>query len=387
MFARSVKSDVGADLSTEPAARIGRHPRGGFASALALDKIGAVYIWVLIAVIFSFWAPETFPTVQTFKQVLNSSAVTALASLALVIPLAAGVFDLSFAYTMTLSGVVAVKLVTGGTGVVPSVGVAMLVAIGIGLINAVVVVVAKIDAFIGTLATGSLILAMVTMITGGSSISGAEMTGPIANIGQAAVGGFTLPILYCALIALGIWFLLEHTATGRRLYATGFNPDASRLAGIRVNRLRFLSLVASSTIAGFAGVVLASTLGAGSPSAGVPYLLPAFAATFVGATQLKHGRFNAWGTIIAVLLLGTGTTGLALAAAPPWSPAMFVGVVLLAALGVTGLQRRSAASRSTPAGAAPAAEETPSLPHHDSADQETTNLSLGKSLKALTGRE
>ncbi|MDT4935615.1 MAG: ribose transport system permease protein, partial [Pseudonocardiales bacterium] len=126
-----------------------------------------------------------------------------------------------------------------------------------------------------------------------------------------------------------------------RLYATGFNPDAARLANIRVDRLRFCSLLVSATIAGLAGVCLASSLSAGSPSAGTPYLLPAFASVFVGATQFKNGRFNAWGTIVAVLMLGTGTIGLGLASAPPWASDMFTGVVLLAALGATGLQRRS----------------------------------------------
>ena len=155
-------------------------------------------------------------------------------------------------------------------------------------------------------------------------------------------------------VAVGIWYLLEHTATGRRLYATGFNPDAARLAGVPVNRLRFMSLVTSGTLAGATGIVLASILGSGSPTAGTPYLLPAFAAAFLGATQLKNGRFNAWGTIIAVLLLGTGTTGLALAAAPQWSQSMFVGVVLIGALAVTGLQRRTSVSRGARASTAPA---------------------------------
>ena len=87
--------------------------------------------------------------------------------------------------------------------------------------------------------------------------------------------------------------------------------------------------------------MLAATVGSGDPSAGTSYLLPAFAAAFLGATQLKHGRFNAFGTLIAVLLLGTGTTGLALANAPQWSADMFVGVVLIASLAVTGIQRRA----------------------------------------------
>jgi ribose transport system permease protein len=201
----------------------------------------------------------------------------------------------------------------------------------------------RIDSFIGTLATGSLIQALITMATGGTAIVSTKLQGPFANIGQTNVSGFTLPVLYVLVVAVAMWFLLEHTATGRRLYATGFNPDAAKLAGVRVDRLRFVSLVVSGSLAGASGLVLASVIGSGDPSAGTSYLLPAFAAAFLGATQLKHGRFNAFGTLIAVLLLGTGTTGLGLANAPQWSADMFVGVVLIASLAVTGIQRRAVA--------------------------------------------
>jgi ribose transport system permease protein len=209
-----------------------------------------------------------------------------------------------------------------------------------------VVVVMKIDSFIATLATGSLIQALITMVTNDTPISDAKLAGGFSQVGQTNVGGVTLPVLYLAVVAVVIWYLLEHTATGRRLYATGFNPDAARLAGVPVDRLRFMSLLVSGGLSGATGIVLASILGSGSPTGGSPYLLPAFAAVFLGATQLKHGRFNAGGTIIAVLLLGTGTTGLALAAAPQWSQAMFVGVVLIAALAVTGIQRRTTVAQS-----------------------------------------
>ena len=102
--------------------------------------------------------------------------------------------------------------------------------------------------------------------------------------------------------------------------------------------------VASSFLAGVTGIVLASSLGSGSPTGGNSYLLPAFAAVFLGATQLKNGRFNAWGTVIAVILLGTGTTGLGLAKQQQWVQDTFTGVVLIAALAVTGLQVRRAGS-------------------------------------------
>ena len=312
-----------------------------FVHGLAFDKIGAVYVWLAIVVVFSIWIPSTFPTSATVKQILNANAITALAALAITIPLAARVFDLSFAYTMTLTGVITAHFLAVGVPLVP----ALLLGLGagflIGGVNAVVVVVMRIDSFIGTLATGSLITALITMATGDTAILSVRLQGGFAKIGQTTIAGLTLPVFYVLVVATAIWFLLEHTATGRRLYATGFNPDAAKLAGVRVDRLRFMSLIVSGTLAGAAGLVLASTIGSGEPTAGTPYLLPAFAAAFLGATQLKHGRFNAWGTLIAVLLLGTGTTGLGLANAPQWSADMFVGVVLIASLAVTGIQRRA----------------------------------------------
>jgi ribose transport system permease protein len=337
---------TGGALATPPTqteGAPGRPPLGRrLASGMAFDKIGAVYVWIAIIVVFSIWVPETFPTLDTAKQILNTNAITGLAALTITIPLAARVFDLSFAFIMTLTGVAVAKLVIGGTPLALAILIGLGIGLGIGLINAVVVVVARIDSFIGTLATGSLIQALITMVTDDTPISDASLAGGYSDIGQTDIAGITLPVIYFALVAIAIWYLLEHTATGRRLYATGFNPDASRLAGVKVDKLRFLSLVTSGGLAGFSGIVLASSLGSGSPTAGTPYLLPAFAAVFLGATQLKNGRFNAGGTIIAVLLLGTGTTGLALAAAPQWSQAMFVGIVLIAVLAVTGLQRRTA---------------------------------------------
>ena len=342
---REAATEPGARAESPPA-QTGPPPAQGLAHDLAFDRIGAVYVWLGIVVLFSLWVPETFPNLATAKQILNANAITALAALSITIPLAARVFDLSFAFVMTLTGVVVAHLIAkDGVPVVPAIAIALGVGVGVGVINAVVVVVMRIDSFIATLATGSLIAALITMVTNEVPITDAKLGDAFAKIGQTSVGGITLGVFYCAVVALAIWYLLEHTATGRRLYATGFNPDAARLAGVRVDRLRFLSLVVSGGLAGATGIILASTLGSGSPTAGTPYLLPAFAAAFLGATQLKHGRFNAGGTIIAVLLLGTGVTGLALANAPQWAGDMFVGVVLIASLALTGLQRRTTAGR------------------------------------------
>jgi ribose transport system permease protein len=211
-------------------------------------------------------------------------------------------------------------------------------------------VVAKIDALIGTLATGFVIQAVILWRSQDQLISGSQLTSLNKIADNQWLFGLTLPVFYCVVLAFVIWLLLERTSTGRRMYATGFNVDAARLAGVRTPRVRFLALVACATLAGIVGVVLAAQIGSGSPTAGSPYLLPAFAAVFVGATQFKPGHFNAWGTILATVLLGTIITGLGLAGSPQWVQQLVSGIVLIAALGLTGLEVRRAGTRKRPTG-------------------------------------
>jgi ribose transport system permease protein len=308
---------------------------------LSPRKIGAVYILILICIVFSFWASNLFPRTQTIRDVVDGNSIALLAALTLILPLSAGVFDLSEAATMSLSGIVTAYMVTTYSlplwlAIVIAVGVSVLV----GLANVLVVVVMKIDSFIGTLATSSLIAALITLICNGNTINSNVLTGGFSKIAQGKFLGFILPAWYALILAFVIWYLYEHTAAGRRLYATGFNKRAARLAGVRTDFLQAVTLVAGAVLAGLVGVVLASSIGAGSPTVGTPYLLSSFAAVFLGATQIKEGRFNAWGTVIAVILLGTGVTGLGLANAPSWTGQAFTGVVLIASLAVTGLQRR-----------------------------------------------
>jgi ribose/xylose/arabinose/galactoside ABC-type transport system permease subunit len=310
--------------------------------ALSYRNIGVIYVLLAIIIIFSIWLPDLFPTIATVRQVLNGNEVTALIGLSLVIPLSARVFDLSVAYNATLSGVTTSYFLTHGLSIVPAVALGLGAALLVGLINALVVVVLAVDSFIATLATGSLILALISMITSDTAITSVQVESkPFSDIAQNSIGGITLPVFYVLVIGLVLWFVLEHTATGRRIYATGFNVTAARLGGVKTDRLRFMSLLISGLLAGVAGIVLSSTISAGDPTEGTPYLLSGFAAVFLGATQFHPGRFNVWGTLVSVLLLGTGVVGLSLANAPTWSANMFQGLALIAALAATGRERRA----------------------------------------------
>src|SRR5438067_12795641 len=310
-----------APAGTKPSASDSRGARA--LRALSFKNIGAVYVLAVIVVVFLIWIPGTFGTGQTAKQILNSNAATGLMALSLIIPLCTRTFDLSVGFVATLGAVISTYAIQHGIPVAPAVALAICGALFVGVVNAVVVVGMGVDSFIATLATGSLIQSFISLLTNQIPITDPRLAGGFSHIGQTSIQGFTLPVLYVIVVALAIWFVLEHTATGRRLYATGFNIESARLAGVKTARLRFVSLIVSAGVAGAAGIVTASTPGSGDPQAGSPYLLSAYAAAFVGASQLHPGRFNAWGALIAVLLLGTGTTGLSLAGTPDWTHDMF----------------------------------------------------------------
>jgi ribose transport system permease protein len=310
------------------------------AARLSFRNVGAVYVWIALIVIFTIWKPSLFPTTRTAKSTLNEYAITGLAALSVVMPLAAGIFDLSIGSTIGFAGVFAgwslnsLRLPPAG-----AIALTLCAGLAIGLFNSLVVVRMRIDSFIGTLATGSIIAALTLWVSGDQIITG-KLSGSFMKFAGSSLAGIQLPVLYMLVAMLVLGYVLEQTVFGRHIYAAGYGPDVARLIGVRVARLRTISLVCSGLLGSFAGIALAAQLGSADPTVGPEYLIPAFSAAFVGATQFRHGRFNPWGTVVAVLMIGTGSVGLLLAGTQPWMPQVFQGAVLIVAVGVTGIQRK-----------------------------------------------
>jgi ribose transport system permease protein len=303
--------------------------------ALSPRNIGAIYVWILIIALFAILVPDEFPTWTTAKGILNQYSVTGLMALSLIVPLAASYFDLSIGFTMSLAGVLAAELLNQTSWSPVVVGLLVIaICVCVGLLNAFVVVGLGVDSFIGTLGTGAILAAITLGVSGNLTITGRIGEG-FSDLASTEVAGITLPVFYLLLVMVALGYWLERTKMGRQLYAAGFDRGAARLSGLPVNRLGVIAFITSACIAGFAGMVLAARVSSGSPDAGTAYLIPAFSAAFLGATQLRRGRFNPWGTVIAVLLLGTGNVGLLLAGGPVWTPQLFEGTVLIAAVALT----------------------------------------------------
>jgi ribose transport system permease protein len=310
------------------------------ARLLAPRKIGAIYLWIGIIIVFSAISPDAFFQTATITNILNQYSISALMALAVVIPLASGLFDLSVGYTMGLTGTMVAWCLANGMSVPEAVILSVLLGAVVGLVNGIIVVYAGIDSLIATLGTGSMIDAITLGISHDETIVKNVGNSFSYYIGSLSFHLITMPVLYMLIVMVIIGLLLEQTVVGRLWYAIGFDLEVVRLIGVRVRALRISALVLSGLIAGIAGVALTARIGASSPEVGPPYLLPAFAAVFMGATQFRDGRFNAWGAVVSMLLLGTGEFGLLVIGAPQWAPDVFVGAALIASVALTEMSRR-----------------------------------------------
>jgi ribose transport system permease protein len=300
-----------------------------------LAKFSAVYLWALFIVVFGILQFHSFLAVSTFQLVFSQGAVTAVLAVAFLIPLTTETYDLSVGETMSLSIVV---MCWSSTHIhIPLILIAVCVILFsafIGAVNGFVVVRLRVNSLIATLGMLEVLNAAQLYVSQNQQVAGKFST---AASGFGNGTAFGIPYLDLCLVGIGIivWFLLEQTQTGRRMYATGGNREAARLAGIRTDRIVWSSLATSGAISGFAGVLYAVQVGSYTGDVGQSYLFPALAAVFFGASILSR-RPNLWGTLIAYFALAFGIEGLTLefGGGAFWISPLFQGAALILAVAV-----------------------------------------------------
>jgi ribose transport system permease protein len=308
-------------------------------SGKSLEALALPIAWVVVIVIFSILRPGTFLSSANFASILASQAVLVVVSLALVIVLTAGDYDLSVASVVGLSAnLIAILNVNYGLPVLVAILVALLAGLVVGVLNGLFVVLVQIDSLIVTLGMSTFVSGIVLWITGSNTLSGIsnDLVRPVIVWRFA---GVPFEFYYALVIALVVWYVFRYTPLGRRLLVVGRSREVARLSGVRVGAVRWGALAVSS------GVLYAGTSGAAGPTSGLELLLPAFAAAFLGATTVNPGRFNPWGTVIAVYFLVTGITGLQLLGAQSYVQNIFYGAALVLAVSFSQIVRRRRAVR------------------------------------------
>ena len=303
------------------------------------ERFALILVWAVLIVGFSIIMPTSFYSWGNFAIMFASYAPAALLALAIIVPLTAGDYDLAVGATLTVSScLIGVLNVWAGFPILLCIAIALGAGVAVGLFHALFIVYFRIPSLVVTLGSTSLMTGLVQWMTNSSTIGGID-NGLINAVVGGRVFGIPYAFYYAVVAVLVLWYVFEFTPMGRRLLFVGRGREVARLNGIAVDKMRIGALVTSGVIASAAGVLYAGTLGSADPYSGLNYLLPAFAAAFLGSTTIFPGRFNPLGTIVAVYFLGTGITGLTMLGIPLWVTNVFNGGALIAAVTISQLTR------------------------------------------------
>lgn len=308
---------------------------------IALQRYGLLVLFLLVVIVFSLLLPDSFATVLNFRNIAGNQAVLAIVTLAAIIPLICGHFDLSIGAGLGITSVATASLLSQfhaplWLAVPCGIGIGAL----IGLFNGLMIAKLGVNALITTLGVATVLSGLTTLYTGGQSIV-SGIPSALTEVGSGVWLGLPCTLYFLAAVAWFTWYLLEHTPFGRHLHAVGGNPLAARLVGLDVDRIVIQSFVISGALVGFAGVLQVARQGGSNPQVGMYFMMPALSSAFLGATSIQPGRFNVPGTILAVFFLATSVSGLSLFGVDNWVEALFNGTALVVAVSLsTVLGRR-----------------------------------------------
>jgi ribose transport system permease protein len=310
---------------------------GGLVRTLAA-KYALIGVWALMALYFFVQVPDTFGTAGTFSSIFGSQQVLVFLAMSALITLIVGEFDLSVAAMMGITATT-IPVLAGmhGMNIVLACVLGVGAAVLAGVVNAFFVVVLDVSSFVVTLGMGTLLTGMAQMVSGSTIVSVSSRG--LAEIFIGELFGLPLAFYYGLALALLIAYVLAWTPLGRSMVFVGANREVARLAGIRVQRIRFGAYVVAGLLAGLSGLILVASVGGFDSATASSFLLPALAAVFLGTAVVHPGAFNPIGTMVAIYFLATGIFGLQLLGYSGWIQNVFYGAGLVVAVALAKIVR------------------------------------------------
>ncbi len=308
---------------------------GKLVSGQASGVLILLAFYIVLLIVFSILSPF-FLSVRNMLAISSNVAFIGLMAAAGTPLIIAGGLDLSVAALAGLAGVLIALLNAAGVPIWLAVGVALGVGAMVGLANGVLATTLKLNPLIVTLATMSIVGGTALILTGG--LTKPLMVPGFNWIGSGRLLGVPVPAILMITVYVLLALVLRATHFGRYVYAIGGNPEAARLIGLPAKSVLLALYVVSALSGALAGTMLAAMLGAAAPAAASPHLLTVIAAIILGGTSLAGGRGSVWGTLLAVLILGTLNNGLTLLDVSSFWQDVTRGVVLILAVGVDQLR-------------------------------------------------
>ncbi len=305
------------------------------------SRFGVLFVWAAMIVGFSIASPNVFPTSGTIQAIVAGQQPLVFLAMGLVVIQSVGEFDLSFAAVLGLAATLVAQLVVADHySPLAAIAIALGVSVLVGFINGYLVVYRMINPIVVTLGMSTLLTGLALQQSNLTSVSGLpdSMAAPV----NTQVLGLPISFYYGVVLTLIATYGMFATRTGRHMMFVGANREVARLAGVRVNRMRVGAFVTTAFVSGLGGVIVVSGLGGYDPTTSQNYLLPAFAATFLGSAMIVPGRFNPIGAFLAIYFLQTGIVGLQLLGITGWITDVFFGSALIIAVAVSQHIRRNA---------------------------------------------
>jgi ribose transport system permease protein len=311
-------------------------PRSSMRWREAPSNYAVVGFLIALIVGFSIAMPSRFATSGNIGAILGDQAIPGMLALAVLLPLAGGEFDLSVAANLGFASVLSARLAGAHHSLVFIFVACLLLGLLIGAVNALFVVGFKVNAFVATLGMSTILSGGNLAVTNGQTLY-SGVTKSFTNLATHEVFGVQVVFVWFVVLVAVTWVALEHTRYGRYLRATGLGREAARLSGVKTSQYMVSAFVVAGLIAGICGFLQTARFGSATATVGPSFLLPAYAAAFIGATTIRRGVFNVWGTIVGLFLVAVGINGITLAGAPFWVPDVFNGAALMIAVALSGL--------------------------------------------------
>jgi len=305
-------------------------------------RYAIIAVWAAMIAVYAGTEHGLFWSAGTFQTIFSSQEPLVFMTMALMSTILVGEFvDLSVPAVFSFAAtILPVLVVNHGWPVWPAALVAIIGAVACGVVNAFLVVKLHVNTIVVTLGMSTLLEGVSLWMSDMNSVSG--MPASFGKIANTDALGLPIDFWYGVVLVLGFGYLLAFTPLGRHMQFVGASREVSRLSGVRVDRIRFGSFVFAGALSGVGAVIAAASIGGYDPTSADSYLLPVFAAVFLGTAIFQPGRFNPLGTFVGIYFLETGILGLQLLGLQAWVSDVFYGGVLVIAVTIsTLLHRRS----------------------------------------------
>jgi ribose transport system permease protein len=321
------------DVQTAPVAR-----RSTLGRALTTSRdYGIVGSFALLFIVLSL-SDHTFISRTNLLNLVDQQSYILMVAAAGTLVLVGGGVDLSIGATFALCGVVGSKVAISH-GAVLGIIAGLAAGTAVGLVNGVLVTWGRITPLIGTLASSFAVMGISTIVTGGNVIVANDASWQA--FGRGHIGAVTLGTITMIVFLVLCGLLLTRTTYGRRLFATGGNPDAAWLSGVRVHRVRTFTYVLSGFSAGLAGVLIASRVGTGQSDSGSDLLFIVLAGIVVGGTSIMGGTGAIWRTALGVLFVAMINNGFTLLSLDPTYEQIVEGALIILAVGLDAWSKKT----------------------------------------------